>query len=123
MKNLIIVTGGAGFVGSNLIQLLLDKTKCKILSIDNYWTGKKNHIKSKRIKYINNNTKNISKILKLNKKKIKVIFHFGEFSRIYQSFSKMNECLDSNSVGSQKVFNFCLKNKISLFSHLCEYRQ
>ena len=115
MKNLIIVTGGAGFIGSNLIQLLLDKTKYKILSIDNYSTGKKkNHIKSKRIKYINNNTKNISKILKLNKKKIKVIFHFGEFSRIYQSFSKMNECLDSNSVGSHEVFNFCLINKIKL---------
>jgi UDP-glucose 4-epimerase len=115
VKNLIIVTGGAGFIGSNLIQILLDNTKCKILSIDNYSTGKKkNHIKSKRIKYINDNTKNISKILKLNKKKIKVIFHFGEFSRIYQSFSKMNECLDSNTVGSHEVFNFCLKNKIKL---------
>ena len=41
MKNLVIVTGGAGFIGSNLIQLLLNKTKYKILSIDNYTTGKK----------------------------------------------------------------------------------
>ena len=115
MKNLIIVTGGAGFIGSNLIQLLLDKTKYKILSIDNYSTGKKkNHIINKRIRYIHGNTKNISKILKINTKKIKVIFHFGEFSRIYQSFNKLNECLDSNSVGSHEVFNFCLKNKIKL---------
>ena len=43
MKNLIIVTGGAGFVGSNLINLLLKKTKKKIISLDNYSTGKKNN--------------------------------------------------------------------------------
>ena len=41
MKDLIIVTGGAGFIGSNLIQLLLKKTNYKIYSIDNYSTGKK----------------------------------------------------------------------------------
>ena len=69
MKNLIIVTGGAGFVGSNLIELLLKKTKYKILSIDNYSTGtKKNHFKDTRVKYIKENTKNISKTL-TNKKK------------------------------------------------------
>ena len=46
MKNLIIVTGGAGFVGSNLIDLLLKKTNYKIISLDNYSSGnKKNHIK------------------------------------------------------------------------------
>ena len=69
MKNLIIVTGGAGFVGSNLINLLIKKTKYKIYSIDNYSTGKKkNHISNKRVKYIKNNTKNISKILNSKKK-------------------------------------------------------
>ena len=115
MKNLIIVTGGAGFVGSNLIQLLIKKTKYKILSIDNYSSGvKKNHIKNKRVKYIKGHTKNITKILGHKKKKIKAIFHFGEFSRIYQSFLKMNECIDSNSVGSHEVFNFCFLNKIKL---------
>ena len=115
MKNLIIVTGGAGFVGSNLIDLLIKKTKYKIYSIDNYSTGKKkNHISNKRIKYIKNNTKNISKILNSKKKNIKAIFHFGEFARIYQSFTNMNECIDSNSVGSHEVFNFCFVNKIKL---------
>ena len=115
MRNLIVVTGGAGFIGSNLIQLLLEKTKYKIFSIDNYSTGKKkNHISNKRVKYINEYTKNISKILNSKKKNIKVIFHFGEFSRIFQSFSKMNECIDSNSVGSHEVFNFCFVNKIKL---------
>ena len=113
-KNEIIVTGGAGFVGTNLIKLLLKKTKYKIISIDNYSTGKKNnHIKDKRVKYIIGNTKEIFKLLK-SPKKIKSIFHFGEFARIYQSFIKMNECLDSNSVGSNAIFNFCLKNNIKL---------
>ena len=115
MKKIIVVTGGAGFIGSNLIKTLIDKTKFNIISLDNYSTGKiKNQIKSKRIKYINSDTKNISNILKNYNKKINSIFHFGEFSRIYQSFSKMNECIESNSIGSNAVFNFCLKNKIKL---------
>ena len=110
----IVVTGGAGFVGSNLIKLLIQKTRYKIISIDNYSTGsKKNHIKNKRIKYIKSDTKNISKVLK-NHKDVISLFHFGEFSRIYQSFLKMDKCLDSNSIGTNAVFNFCLKNKIKL---------
>jgi UDP-glucose 4-epimerase len=115
MKNTIVVTGGAGFVGSNLIILLLKKTKFKIISIDNYSTGKtKNHLNDQRVTYVKGNTKNISKILKKKTNKIKTIFHFGEFSRIYQSFLKMDECIDSNNIGSHEVFNFCLSNKIKL---------
>ena len=113
-KNKIVITGGAGFVGTNLINLLLKKTKYKIISIDNYSSGlKKNHIKNKRIKYIKEDTKNISEILK-NYKNINSVFHFGEFARIYQSFIKMNECINSNSIGTNAVFNFCLKNKVKL---------
>ena len=115
MKNLIIVTGGAGFVGSNLIDLLIEKTKYQIISLDNYSSGNiKNHIKNKRVKYLKGNTLEIKKILDKYKKKIKSIFHFGEFSRIYQSFKKFDECYQSNSLGSQAVFKFCLDNKIKL---------
>jgi UDP-glucose 4-epimerase len=110
----IIVTGGAGFVGSNLIKFLLKNTSVNIISLDNYSTGsKKNHIKNKRIKYIVGDTRNISQIIK-NVKKIISVFHFGEFARIFQSFLKMDECISSNSIGSNAVFNFCLKNKIKL---------
>jgi len=113
-KNIIVITGGAGFIGTNLIKLFLTKTNYKIISIDNYSSGtKKNHIKNSRVKYLKGNTTNIDNLIK-NSKKIKTVFHFGEFARIYQSFLKMNECIDSNSVGSNAVFNFCLKNKIKL---------
>ena len=110
----ILVTGGAGFVGTNLIKLLINKTKYDIISLDNYSSGsKRNHIKSKRVKYINGKTTNIEKLIK-KPGEINSIFHFGEFARIYQSFLNMNECLDSNTIGSNAVFNFCLKNKIRL---------
>jgi len=115
MKNIIVVTGGAGFIGSNLINRLVTLKNFKIISIDDYSTGtKKNHISNKKIKYIKSNTKNIPKVLQLYKDKINVIFHFGEFSRIYQSFLKMNDCINSNTIGSNEVFNFCLLNKIKL---------
>ena len=115
MKKIIVVTGGAGFVGSNLIEYLLSKTKYRIISLDNYSSGsKKNHIINSRTKYINGNTKNIEKILKKYKKNISCLFHFGEFSRIFQSFKKFNECYDSNSLGSKSIFKFCLDNKIKL---------
>ena len=113
-KKIIIITGGAGFVGSNLISFLLNKTKFKIISIDDYSSGhKKNHIKNKRVKYLKSHTKFIDKII-TNPKLIHSIFHFGEFARIYQSFKNLNQCIESNTIGSNAVFNFCLKNRIKL---------
>ena len=115
MKKFIVVTGGSGFVGSNLIEYLIKKTKYDIISLDDYSSGtKKNHIKSKKVQYVKGNTKDIDKILKKYVHRIHSIFHFGEFSRIYQSFLDMDKCIKSNSIGTNAVFNFCLKNKIKL---------
>jgi len=117
MKNHIIVTGGAGFVGSNLIELLLKQTNKKIISLDNYSTGKKkNHIfdKNKRVKYLVGNTKDINKYFKKIKNNIHSVFHFGEFARIYQSFKDFDKCYESNSIGSKAVFKFCLDHSIKL---------
>ena len=115
MKKILAVTGGAGFVGSNLIEFLLKKTNLNIISIDNYSTGKKNNqINNPRVSYIKGNTKDINRILNGYKKNIHSLFHFGEFSRIYQSFKKFYECFESNSIGSKEVFKFCLDNKIKL---------
>ena len=115
MRNILVITGGAGFVGSNLILELLNFKKFNIISLDNYSSGlSNNHIKNKRVKYLRGNTKNIEILLKNYTDKIHSIFHFGEFARIYQSFKKINECFASNIEGSSNVFNFALKNKIRL---------
>ena len=115
MSKILVVTGGAGFVGSNLIKYFLRKTKYKIISLDDYSSGsKKNHLKNSRVKYFKCHTKDINKVLFRFRKKIKTIFHFGEFARIYQSFIQMNNCIQSNTIGSNEVFDFCLKNRIKL---------
>lgn len=115
MKKIIVVTGGAGFIGSCLIKKLIEETNYKIVSIDNYHSGtKKNHIKSKRVKYIKDDCINIFEICKNFKSSIVTIFHFGEFSRIHQSFKFINQCFKSNIHGTEKVLRFCLENKIKI---------
>ena len=115
MKNILVVTGGAGFIGSSLIEELIKIKNFRILSIDNYSSGDvKNHLNNSRVKYLRGDTKNISNILKKYKNRIHTIFHFGEFSRIFQSFKKFKDCFNFNIEGSTAVFQFALENKIKL---------
>ena len=115
-KNIILITGVAGFIGSCLIKYLLKKKiKETVISIDNYSTGSiKNHINNKKVKYIRGDNKDINNILKKYKKKIKIIFHFGEFSRIYQSFKNYKKCLEFNLRSSFEVIEFAKINKIKI---------
>ena len=86
MKKFIVVTGGSGFVGSNLIKYLIKKTNFNIISLDNYSSGtKKNHIKNKKILYLKGDTKEIESILKKFRNKIHSIFHW----RIFKNISKL----------------------------------
>jgi len=115
MRNIIIVTGGAGFIGSNLIELLLKKTSNRVISLDNYSVGtSKNHIKNSRVTYLKGDTNDFFNHFNKIKKKIKVVFHFGEFSRIFQSFENVKKCLNSNISGTQEVIKFCLENNIKI---------
>ena len=115
-KNFIIITGGAGFIGSSLIKHFIKlKLKEKIISIDNYSSGNlKNHINSKQVKYLRGDNKDIDRLLKFYRNRIKVIFHFGEFSRIFQSFKQYKKCFEYNIHHSSKVIDFAKNNKIKL---------
>ncbi len=115
-KNIVLITGGAGFIGSSLIKSFVkNKYNYKIISLDNYSTGrKKNHIISKNVKYIKGDNKDIDRLLNKFKKKIKVIFHFGEFSRIFQSFKNYRKCFEYNIHHSSKVIEFAKDNKIKI---------
>ena len=88
-KNILVITGGAGFIGSNLILFLLKKTNFKIISIDNYSSGsKKNHIINQRVKYIKSCTTKISDILKYKKKIFIQFFILESFQEYIKALLK-----------------------------------
>ena len=113
---IVLITGGAGFIASNLIKLLILKKEIyKIYSLDNYSTGKlKNHINSSKITYLRGSTLNINLNKTLNNINFDTIFHLAEFSRIVPSFKHINECWENNSIGTFNVIKFALKNKAKL---------
>jgi UDP-glucose 4-epimerase len=109
----ILVTGGAGFIGSNLVNSLINKNLAKkIIVLDNYSSGtKKNHINNKKVEYIKGDTKSINKIDKIVNSKFDLVFHLAEFSRIVQSFQYFEDCWESNMQGTKKVIELALKKK------------
>lgn len=110
----VVVTGGAGFIGSNLVGFLCDSDLVKrVVCLDNYSSGeKKNHVADARVRYVYGNTWDISELLA--NEAPEVVFHFAEFSRIVTSFDQINYVWQSNSLGTQRVLDYCVAKKAKL---------
>ena len=116
----ILITGGAGFVGTNLIKKLMS-VKCPrtrgpfydIFSIDNYSTGKKeNHING--VKYVDNDICNIQDITYLPYFKPDVVFHLAAIARIQPSFERPEDYINTNFNGTYRIVQYCTKYNIPL---------
>lgn len=109
MSKTILVTGGAGHIGSHVIEILVKDPKNKVISLDNYFTGHvDNHIKG--VKYLKGHTKNIDRLIN---KTPNIIFHLGEYARISPSFDDVDKVFDMNIVGTLAVTEFCRKRNVS----------
>tara|TARA_R100000781_G_scaffold539_4_gene895 strand:- start:1916 stop:2749 length:834 start_codon:yes stop_codon:yes gene_type:complete len=99
----ILVTGGAGYVGSNLIKHLKKHTNATITSLDNYFTGQEsNHIKG--VEYVQDCSWDINKLPKQD-----IVYHFGEYSRVVPSFKDVDYLMTSNAWGTSRVVEQCKK--------------
>ena len=106
----ILVTGGAGFIGSNLIKQLAKDKSNAVVSLDNYFTGsEKNHVAGAQ--YLKGHTKDIEKHIK---EKPDIVYHLGEYSRVEKSFDDVGLVWDLNIVGTFSVLEFCRKRNIKI---------
>ena len=104
MIKTILVTGGAGFVGSHLCEQLV-ADGCRVISLDNYFTGSKdNHVPG--VEYREGHTKNIEALISESPV---IIYHLGEYSRVHASMDEPSLVWDMNILGTQAVLEFARK--------------
>lgn len=105
MKKKILVTGGAGFVGSHLCERLSQNEDYDVYSLDNYFTGSiNNHVSN--VTYIKGDTADIATLVEFNPD---MVYHLGEYSRVEQSFSDMEKVWRYNKDGIFAVLEFVRK--------------
>lgn len=107
-KRLVLVTGGAGHVGSHLIELLVSDPRNRVVSLDNYFNGwRENHIPG--AEYRHGHTKEISRLIP---ERPDVVFHLGEYARIATSFEDVATVYDFNMIGTFEVVEFCRQREV-----------
>ena len=105
----ILVTGGAGFIGSHLCEEL-SKTGNTVYSLDDYSTGSvANHVKN--VTYIKGSTINVEALVNHS---LDIVYHLGEYSRVEQSFDDIETVWSSNKDGLLAILKFCVKNNLKL---------
>jgi len=109
-KKIILVTGGAGFIGSHLCERLVEDKNNHVISLDNYFTGREeNHIEG--VEYIKGDTKDIAELVK---EVPDIIYHLGEYSRVMTSFDDIDLVWKLNVAGTFGVLEYCRKNNVRL---------
>ena len=107
----IVITGAAGFIGSNLCERLVKDNE--IVGIDNYFTGSKNnHIDG--VTYIESNAENIENVLAELNFKPDIVYHLGEYSRVEQSYDDVGTVLEYNTKGIVNILEYIRKTKCKL---------
>lgn len=108
MKRTILVTGGAGHVGSHVIELLVQDARNRVISLDNYFNGsRENHIPG--AEYREGHTKQIDRLVPETPD---IVYHLGEYARIAPSFDDVGLVFDMNIAGTFAVAEFCRLRKV-----------